>query len=734
MRRLRLVVLPLLVALGVPGLAVARPSSLSPHLDATVDLGRAPATEKHRVVVGLELRNRDILEAFLVEVQDPTSPRYHAFLTQEEFNALHGPRPGEEAAVVALLEHAGLRVTDRFANRLVVGATGSVAALERAFGVEIHIVHFRGARHYAAVNEPILPPDLENVVTGIIGLDDLETARPSGRPVRGPYASLGSHCCAFGPGDVVSFYDDTSGFTGAGETIVIAGAYAWRDSDLSAFNSQFGLPALPAGSGQVCTGPSRSRGCKFSNQNSIEIALDAEYAHGAAPAARILNYMSASTALSDFTTMYNRIVSDHPGRVVSTSWGACEAGVSTATQTTDDNIFANGNAIGQSWFAASGDAGSRDCSGLLTVDNPANSPHVIGVGGTTPTCQSGMTPASPACGGYRSEVGWSGSGGGVSQVFARPAFQTGCGVPAGTKRLVPDVALAANSSPGYYVAEGGFWYVVGGTSAGAPQWAGFLAELLHKRGGAAIGNPGTLLYGLCGTSAYHDITSGSNGDYSAGTGYDLVTGLGTIEAKNFIALASPGGTSTTATTTTTSSTTTTTKSTTTTTSSTTSTSATAPPSSTTTTAPISTTTTTQPAGTCASPIVIPPQGGTLVGTTAGSSALTGCKSATSTAPEKVYRWTPAASGTATLSTCNAATTFDTVVYVRSASCAGTQLACNDDTAACATGDPCTSNRDHHGSLVTLAVTAGQTYLIVVDGFSGSCGGASGTFSLTVTPP
>jgi kumamolisin len=269
--------------------------------------------------------------------------------------------------------------------------------------------------------------------------------------------------------------------------------------------------------------------------------------------ARILNYMAASTSFADFTTMYNRIVTDNPGHVVSTSWGACEAGVSSATQHTDDNIFANANAIGQSWFAASGDNGSKDCNNIVTVDNPANSPHVMGVGGTTPTCSAGMSPSSPGCAGYGSESAWSGSGGGVSQVFARPAFQTGCNVPAGSQRLVPDVALESNTSPGNYVVENGLWYIVGGTSGAAPQWAGLFAELDQRRGGTGLGNPGALLYGLCGTSALHDVTSGSNGDYSAGVGYDRVTGLGSFDAANLLAAAGGATTTTLATTTTTTS-------------------------------------------------------------------------------------------------------------------------------------------------------------------------------------
>jgi len=569
---------------------LVKPGSTSPLLRQVTDLGREPATEQHHVVVGLELRNREALEAFLVDLHDPGSPRYRHFLSQDEFNALYAPTESAEEAVVTHLTTHGLRVTDRFPNRLVVGAVGSTEAIDEAFGVEIHAVDFLGRRHYAAVNEPSLPAALADIVVGVTGLDDLVERRPHVRatgPVPGPRASLGSNCCHLSPNDLAAFYGGTMPYDGTGQTIVIAGVFAWQDSDNTTFNLQWGLPQLAAGSGQVCTGSSHSAGCKFSKQNSIEIALDTEYSHGTAPGAAILNYMAASTGNADFTQMYDRIVTDNPGHVVSTSWGVCEAGLPSATQQTDDAIFANANAIGQSWFAASGDNGSLDCNGILTVDNPANSPHVIGVGGTSPTCSSGLTPQSPACAGYGSETAWSASGGGISEVFSRPAFQVGCGIPAGTQRLVPDVALEADTSPGEYVLEGGSWFAVGGTSGAAPQWAGFFAALDQKAGGG-LGNPGHLLYGLCGTTAYHDIVAGSNGNYSAGAGYDLVTGLGTISASDFLALATTRTTSTIPTTTSASSTSTSTSSTTTTTR--TSSTTTRPPTTTTTT---SSTTTTQ---------------------------------------------------------------------------------------------------------------------------------------------
>ncbi len=523
-------------AAGAPP-RVALPGSASPLAREALDLGPLPRSVRQRVVVSLELRNRDGLKDFLEEVQDPRSPIFHQFLTQEAFNARYAPTPAEERAVVDHLRNSGLAVTRRFPNRLLVEATGNVAAIEHAFGVRLHAVLYKGVRRYAALAVPSLPDHLASYVVGVIGLDNLSEMRPRARvlgPVAAPKASQGGGCCSFSPNDLHTFYNNSTAFDGTGQTMVIAGAYAWKESDNTAFNNQWGLPQLPAGSAQVCTGAPHAKGCKFNNKQSIEIALDVEYAHGTAPHAKILNYMAASTLFTDFAVMYNLVVIDNPGHVVSTSWGNCEALVSSSTQTTNDNIFANANAVGQSWFAASGDDGSRDCNDILTVDHPANSPHVIGVGGTSASCSSGMTSGDPACGGYGSEVGWSGSGGGISNLFFRPSFQGGCGIQPGAKRLVPDVALEAASAPGNYVIQKGTWWIVWGTSGAAPQWAGFYAMLNQKLGGSGLGNPGAALYALCGTNALNDITSGSNGDYNAGPGYDLVTGLGTIDVDVLI--------------------------------------------------------------------------------------------------------------------------------------------------------------------------------------------------------
>ena len=137
----------------------------------------------------------------------------------------------------------------------------------------------------------------------------------------------------------------------------------------------------------------------------------------------------------------------------------------------------------------------------------------------------------------KSEVGWTSSGGGKSIFFARPAWQTGKGVPAGRKRLVPDVSLAADPSTGAFLVLNGTVVQMGGTSWSAPVWAGFCALLNEARSKARkpflpFLNP--LPYPLQGTACFRDIRVGNSGDFSAGPGYDLVTGPGVPNVKELM--------------------------------------------------------------------------------------------------------------------------------------------------------------------------------------------------------
>jgi subtilase family serine protease len=326
--------------------------SISPRLrEATVLEPENPKTQ-HRVVVGLDLRNRGELDSLLADMQNPNSPRYRRFLTPEEFNSRYAPSADTEQRVVDYLQANGLSVTGRFPNRLLVAAAGSVRALNRAFGVELRRVSFRGMPRFAAINEPSLPDDIAGHVVGVMGLDNLSVMHPHLRrfqPAAAPRAAVGSSCCSFSPNDLKTLYNNGGSYDGSGETVVIAGAFAWSDNDVDTFNTHWGLASLAAGSGQVCTGALTDPGCQIdfsSADQSSEITFDVESVHGTAPGATVLNYMAASTSSADFMTMYEQIVTDNPGHIVTTSWGSCEAGSSAAEQRADDNIFASANALG----------------------------------------------------------------------------------------------------------------------------------------------------------------------------------------------------------------------------------------------------------------------------------------------------------------------------------------------------------------------------------------------------
>ncbi|WP_332851661.1 S53 family peptidase [Duganella sp. S19_KUP01_CR8] len=341
---------------------------------------------------------------------------------------------------------------------------------------------------------------------------------------------------------------------GAGQTIYILDAYHDPNvaAELAAFNTKFSLPActtktiapaasLPlaaastsgcelavvystAGGAMTATQPSYDAGW------ASEITLDVQWAHATAPLARIVLIETADPSYNNLLGGAKLANAMGPG-IVSMSFGGAESSGTVSS----DSVFA---AAGMTYLAATGDSGAG-------VSWPAVAPHVLAVGGTT---------LSYSGSGLRSEVAWSGTGGGVSLYTATPSYQTnavpGMGTPA--RRTVADVAFNANPSSGQYVAmiaPGSStvrWGSVGGTSLSTPQWAGLIAVANATRalnGKAAIGAPHAALYGGISSvpgsyaSSFADITSGSHGTCAActaKTGYDQLTGLGTPNVSSLL--------------------------------------------------------------------------------------------------------------------------------------------------------------------------------------------------------
>jgi subtilase family serine protease len=321
----------------------------------------------------------------------------------------------------------------------------------------------------------------------------------------------------------VTFSNGTVKGDGTGQTIAIVDAYNQPNiaSDLANFDTAFSLPAanltvVGENGGAVPTGTNTTWG--------EETSLDVEWAHAIAPGANILLVEATSNSWTDLWAGVN-YARNQPGvAAVSMSWGAPE----WSGDTSNDSYFTTPSGhTGVTFLAATGDSGSG------TPNYPAVSANVVAVGGTQISIDGS--------GNYLSETAWSGSVGGISSYESQPGYQKGVVTQTSTQRAIPDVSY--NSSTGYdvYDTDGtGGWVVLAGTSAASPQWAALLAIADQGRvlaGKTALDGATQTLPALYGLSAsdFHDITTGSNGAYSAGPGYDLVTGRGTPIANLVVA-------------------------------------------------------------------------------------------------------------------------------------------------------------------------------------------------------
>jgi subtilase family serine protease len=339
--------------------------------------------------------------------------------------------------------------------------------------------------------------------------------------------------------------------------------------------------------GNTSTNPQPCSNCTGQEDRSawaLEVALDVEWAHSMAPLANIL-LVTTPTAetlgvqgFPDFFKAEADVIAAHRGSVISQSFASAEQAFNSGTAALENLRFAfkKAQANHVTVFGSSGDSGTANIIKtpvktptlipFPTVEWPASDPLVTGVGGTyectNASTGSGVDSASPpaACQthpGVR-EVGWVGSGGGYSAVFTKPGFQDTLPVgstPIGGMRGVPDIALQASSRTGVliYITNPGYstnvkdsgWYIIGGTSSSSPQWAGLIAVANEMNGGKQLGYINPALYAIASHPAmyaadFYDVTTGNNKTnptipgYSATTGWDPVTGLGTPNAANLL--------------------------------------------------------------------------------------------------------------------------------------------------------------------------------------------------------
>jgi len=309
------------------------------------------------------------------------------------------------------------------------------------------------------------------------------------------------------------------GCNGAGQTVAVEIDTPILTSDVSAYLSAAGVTQTG-----TITNVAVDGGGNSSSSDYGETALDVETISGLAPGANIRVYNFPDLSSQSIEDGYNKAVSDNIASVVNSSFGGCESGDTAFTNTTN-TIAQQAAAKGITFAASSGDSGSAECgSGTPGVSSPSSDPYFVAVGAVNFTSNSSTGALLTITAGVDSANGFS-SGGGFSKIFAVPSYQSGIsGVNAGGRNN-PDISL-----PGVSVAvwDHGSQATYDGTSWSSPEFTALMAEVNQLRG-THYGFVNPNLYALfknTGYADYTDVTSGSNGAYSAVTGYDLVTGIG----------------------------------------------------------------------------------------------------------------------------------------------------------------------------------------------------------------
>jgi len=559
--------------------------NVSPLARPELEIGRSdPKLPMARMILQLEPRPgaQAQIAQLLRDQQDPASPRFHRWLTPEEFGARFGLADADLELVTGWLAAHGFIVEEVAKGRGWINFSGTASQVERAFGTEMHDYQVGGTVRHANSVDPSIPRGLAGLVGGVVSLHSFP--RPAHHNGTHPalkmsplFSQGGSHFLA--PADFATIYDLNSAFasgnTGSGQSIAVVARTDIQLSDVQTFRSSFGLPANDPVF--VHNGPDPGT----SSDDEGESDLDTQWAGAVAPGATVKLVISESTNSSDGVVLSAEyIVNQNVAPVMTTSYGLCEAETGAAGLVFYDNLLAQAAAQGITSFSAAGDSGASDCDDPSSkkgtgraVDNPCSSPNNTCAGGTQfndtanpnaywaasndPTTQASALSYIP-------EVGWNESanvaggsqlwstGGGESNFFAKPSWQSAPGVPADGHRDVPDVSVSTAAHDGYLVYQEGQLFSFSGTSASAPSLAGLMALVVQKTG-SRQGNANPIFYQLAasqfggsGPAVFHDVKTGNNSvpgvtGYTCGTGYDQVTGLGSVDGGMMLAHW-PGGT------------------------------------------------------------------------------------------------------------------------------------------------------------------------------------------------
>jgi kumamolisin len=454
----------------------------------------------------LRLKERVPLEKLAAEVLDPASSHYGVYFTPEEIRKVAGPD-------------------------------------ERAYGTFIHDLKNRG---YTIVREDktrlfitVRAPKTMNALTALDLqssnlIDNIVSNGGGRRTPRLTVLSANAVHSKTPPEQIREVYGFNpiyaAGVTGRGQNIAVATYDGFEPDNVNEYYNKINLSPKPTVDVVDFNGHAA-----LNNESAVETEVDAEFSGQLAPGASIHVFPSAQNSDMGEVQLFTAILDDNRSKIVNYSWGECESQVSSAHKTDMDKVFARAVAQGVNIFVASGDSGALGCgTSEIVADYPGAVPFIVAVGGTTLNVSNNQP----------NETAWNGSGGGISQLYDLPAWQTGIGA-AFVRRSFPDVAFNADPQSGqeawvsYHKNSSDpytpMWLTLGGTSIAAPQWAGFTALVNEARGSkGSIGFLNPIIYAIAPAdraNLFNDVTQGDNNGFSAGPGWDAVTGWGSMKAS-----------------------------------------------------------------------------------------------------------------------------------------------------------------------------------------------------------
>ena len=530
-------------------------------------VGTVPPAQRmeHMVLVlQADASQESALAQLLQDQQTKGSPHYHQWLTPAIFGQHFGVSENDLNQVVKWLERFDFEIEKIPASRRAVIFSGTAEQVDSAFHTSMRTYLVKGQTHYANATDPQIPQALAPVVRGVLALHDF---RSTPQVVPAPAYTDGAGDNFLAPADWDTIYSVNSlypSYTGTGQTVAVVGRSDISLADVQGFRTSSALSANDPQTIFAGTDPGIG---SFSDQ--LEATLDVEWVGAIAPAATV-KLVTAQSGVTDGVWLSAEYAVDNTvAPILSVSYSTCEATLSASGNSFFGGLWAEAASLGMSVFVASGDSGAANCDSPdsasaaagAAVNGICSSPYVTCVGGTQfdDTANPSQYWASTNGSGnetaisYIPEISWNesaafgtlyASGGGTSTIYSMPGWQAGPGVPATGFRNVPDVSMSAATHDAYVVQFQGAPFFVGGTSAATPSFAS-LAALVLQKVGSAQGNMNPSLYTLAtrqaygGAAVFNDITSGDNSvpgqtGFNAGPGYDLVTGLGSVNANTLV--------------------------------------------------------------------------------------------------------------------------------------------------------------------------------------------------------